>query len=145
MSWIRTSWLDLVVTAFVAIATLGHVTWARWLVGGYTALMVLLKVIGASSGFVQQRIGGKEEAPPWFYHLLYAANFGLCLFDRWWWVAAGWAVIWVLSALAFRSTPSRDAPKSGKRRGDVVREKAARSTRAEGDGQKEKRPGRSKR
>ena len=129
MSWIRTSWLDLVVTAFVAIATLGNVTWARWLVGGYTALMVLLKVIGATSGFVQQRIGRKEEAPSWFYHLLYAVNFALCLFTRWWWVAAGWAVIWVLSALAFRLTPTSAELKSRKRQGKIDKENAVRSKR----------------
>jgi hypothetical protein len=96
MGWVRHVIIDLVITLCVVLATFFAQGWAAWVVWIYTPAMVLLK-IGAIGAKLPQ---AKDGPPDWFFHVLYAVNVVILLYHGWYWVAAGWVVIWVLSALA---------------------------------------------
>jgi hypothetical protein len=40
--------------------------------------------------------------PDAVYHVLYGLNIILAVLDRWWIIAAGWALIWILSIITYR-------------------------------------------
>ena len=103
MNWVKTTIVDVAVTACIVAAAFMDVEWARWVIWIYTPFILLLK-IGAFFGptVVKKGAAKKEEAPEWFYHLLYAANVLLLLAARWWLVAGGWAAIWLVSYLVLR-------------------------------------------
>jgi hypothetical protein len=99
MAWIKNAIIDLGITVVIAVLAFTGVSWAWWIVAIYTPLMVLLKVFGLSTAAaaVQQKA---SDVPTWFYHVLYGSNLILLLVAVFYWAAAGWAVIWVLSVVA---------------------------------------------
>jgi len=101
--WLKDVILDLVVAACVVALALFGTDWAYWVLVVYTPFMVLLKAVAA---FGPAMAKGKKKAasgpPAWFFHVLYAASFGLLAYAGQWWIAAGWLGIWVLSAVAER-------------------------------------------
>lgn len=106
MGWLRHVIIDLAITAFILAATFGGQVWAAWVVWIYTPVMVLLKV-GAFAGNVNPK---SNEVPMWFFHALYALNLVVLLYYAWYWVAAGWVVIWLVSV----ATVHRSRPKARK-------------------------------
>ncbi|NBW93758.1 MAG: hypothetical protein EBR20_05245 [Bacteroidetes bacterium] len=110
MSWIKNSVIDVAVTVVIGVFAFTGASWAWWIIAIYTPLMVLLKVFALSgaAAIVQQKA---DEVPIWFYHGLYGANLGLLLMGSFYWAAAGWAVIWVLSVVA----DSRTRPRRGRK------------------------------
>lgn len=96
MSWLKHVLIDLLITLCVVLATFGAIVWAKWVVWIYTPLMVLLK-LGALGAKLPQP---KDGPPDGFFHVLYGVNLAILLWHAWWWVAAGWAAIWVLSVVA---------------------------------------------
>ena len=103
MSWIKDVLVDLIVTVFIIVAIFLETTWMRWVVIGYTGIMVVAKsIVLAGDSALQLIRKTKTEAPDWFAHLLYAINTGVLLYGTWWYIAGGWAIIWVLSYVAQR-------------------------------------------
>ncbi len=98
MTWIKNASVDVAVTLLIVLATTQDLAWARWIVLLYTPLMLILKIAmllgGRTLGRLKQKDGG---VPVWFYHVLYAVNVVAASADRWWIVAGGWALIWILS------------------------------------------------
>jgi len=99
MAWIKNAIIDIAVTVVIALLAFTGATWAWWIVAIYTPLMVLLKLFALSGAAtaVQQKA---SDVPTWFYHVLYGANLVLLLVAVFYWAAAGWAVIWLLSVVA---------------------------------------------
>lgn len=99
MSWIKNTVVDIAITVVIAMYALMLPVWAWWIIAIYTPLMVLLKVFALSgaANAVQRKA---SDVPSWFYHVLYAANVGLLLYASFLYAAIGWAVIWILSAMA---------------------------------------------
>ena len=110
MRWLRLIILDLVILGVIYLATLGGQQWARWFIIFYTPLVVVMRILALRSRLLQQKVKPGEEVPVWAYHIIYAASFALCLWDRWWPVAVGWAAIWVMSAI-YQSQMGRPAAK----------------------------------
>ncbi len=107
MSWIKNAIIDIAITVVIAVFAFTGVTWSWWIIAIYTPLMVLLKLFALSGAAtaVKQK---SDQVPTWFYHLLYGANLVLLLVGLFYWAAAGWAVIWVLSVVAeSKSRPSK--------------------------------------
>jgi hypothetical protein len=107
MDILKNVWLDLIVTAVIAVAVFTGQEVAYWAVVVYTPFMVLLKIIAFSGRHKPSRFKPQDAGVPLaVYHVLYAANFGLLVFgslrvsDSWWWMAGCWGVIWLLSALS---------------------------------------------
>lgn len=109
MNWIKNAIIDIAVTIVIGVYAFTGATWGWWIIAIYTPLMLLLKVFGLSSAAtaVQQKA---SDVPAWFYHLLYAANLVLLLRAEFYWAAAGWAAIWILSVVA----EARRRPKARK-------------------------------
>ena len=105
MGWLRHVIIDIAITVLIGVATFGGQVWAAWLVWFYTPLMVLLK-LGAYTAKIPQK---PSEVPDWFFHVMYAANLVMLLYHAWYWVAAGWVAIWILSVMI----AARSRPKSG--------------------------------
>jgi hypothetical protein len=104
MNWIKSTIVDIAVTACIVAAAFADQEWARWVIWIYTPFILLLKV-GAffASPVVRKTVAKKqEEAPEWFYHILYAANVILLATVQWWWLVAGWAAIWTVSFVVSR-------------------------------------------
>lgn len=110
MSWIKNSVIDVAVTAVIGVFAFTGASWAWWIITIYTPLMVLLKsfALSGAAAIVQQKADG---VPIWFYHGLYGANLALLLMGSFYWAAAGWAVIWLLSVVA----DSRTRPRRGRK------------------------------
>lgn len=103
MSWIKDVVVDLIVTAFIITSAILLETWMWWVVIIYTAVMLLAKVVVLAGDNALQLIRKtKTDAPDWFPHLLYGLNTATLIYGEWWFAAAGWLGIWVLSFLAQR-------------------------------------------
>lgn len=103
MSWIKDVLVDLIVTAFIIASIFLEMSWMRWIVIGYTAIMVVAKgIVLAGDSALQLIRKTKTEAPDWLPHVLYAINTGVLLYGAWWYTAGGWVIIWLLSYLAQR-------------------------------------------
>lgn len=112
MSWIKHVIIDLLALVAIALATLADLEAARWVVIVYTPLMVVMKIIALAAGGLQIRSTRMKDAPPeWFFHAAYAVSILLLVIDRWWIMAAGWAVIWALSVAADRRAAARTRKK----------------------------------
>ena len=107
MTWIKNAVIDIAITAVIGVFAFNGATWSWWIIAIYTPLMVLLKLFALSgaAAAVKQK---SDQVPTWFYHFLYAANLVLLLMSEFYWAAAGWAVIWVLSVVVeSKSRPSK--------------------------------------
>ncbi len=96
MGWVRHVVIDIAAVAVIALATFGGHPWAKWVVWIYTPLMLLLK-LAAMSADVAPKQG---DVPDWFYHVTYAVSVVILLYHFWYWEAAGWIAIWLLSVVA---------------------------------------------
>lgn len=107
--WIKDVILELAVTCVIALAAIGEMSWAVWVVIIYTPLLLLFKLIAVfAGGLLRSLKGGADAVPAWFWHANYAANVLLLLIGQLWLLAAGWALIWILSVVydARRRTPA---------------------------------------
>lgn len=112
MSWTKEVLVDITVTVFIIAAAIFEESWMRWVIIGYTAILLLAKIIVLAGDDALQLIRKtKTEAPDWFPQLLYAVNTGVLLYHRWWYVAAGWILIWILSYLALRKLRDKNGDK----------------------------------
>lgn len=111
MSWLKDAWLDIAVTVVIILATFGEMEWARWIITVYTPLMLLLWLTAYMRRYSKSKIkAAKTSVPPAVHHFLYGANVLITAYDRWWWVAGCWALVWFLSASTSKaSTPSAKA------------------------------------
>lgn len=107
MAWIKNALVDVAVTALVVFASIQHVAWARWLVLGYTGLMLVLKLAALLLAGTMPKLRQDASSPAWFLHSLYAVNVAAPLLTQWWLVGAGWALIWALSVAAEARTRPR--------------------------------------
>jgi len=97
MNWLKNALLDIAITVMIALATFGEMQWAWWVVVVYTPFMLLLKIMAFQGRHKRSKIKPTDVGVPTIvYHILYAANVFFAVWDRWWWMAAAWAVIWVL-------------------------------------------------
>jgi hypothetical protein len=99
MSWLKNVLVDLLVTAIIVVYVFTGAVWAYWIIAIYTPLILLLKIGAVATGVTKKVKKSPDAAPVWFYHLLYGVCLLLLLYVNWWLVAAGWAAIWVLSAV----------------------------------------------
>ncbi len=107
MSWIKSIILDLIILGVIITMVITGAEWARWVILIYTPLMVALKLIAvAGARSVPKMRKAVSGVPAVVYHLLYGANVALLLFGKEYLLAAGWALIWVLSIVV----ESRIAP-----------------------------------
>lgn len=101
MSRLKNALLDISVTVVIVIALATHNHVLELVVVWYTPIMLLLKLIGVfSSSVVNTLQSSKTAAPVWFVYGLYAINIIALAIAAWWWTAAEWGVIWVLSAIS---------------------------------------------
>ncbi|MDX1671486.1 MAG: hypothetical protein R3211_04040 [Balneolaceae bacterium] len=98
MQWIKDIIVDILVTAFIVATALVQLEWMRWIVIGYTGIMLLAKTIVYFSETSLQLVKkAKTDAPEWITHALYAINTGVMLSIQWWFVGLGWILIWLAS------------------------------------------------
>lgn len=98
MGWIREVIVDLIVNLVIVAAIWIDNDWFYGLILGYTLIMVLAKAAILFSDASQQLLSkAKSSAPDWFYRLSYLANMLILLYLGWWYAAAGWILIWIIS------------------------------------------------
>lgn len=109
MSWLKHVIVDLAITAIIILYALQSPEWAWWIIVIYTPLLIVLKLLAMSSGVAGAvKAKGGNEPPDWFFHAIYAVSVLLLLRSEEFLLAAGWAVIWLLSAVAqSKSRPSK--------------------------------------
>ncbi|PIQ62582.1 MAG: hypothetical protein COV99_05575 [Bacteroidetes bacterium CG12_big_fil_rev_8_21_14_0_65_60_17] len=100
MAWIKHVILDLVILAVLAAWTLTGAVWMWWVIAIYTPLLVVLKVAALTMGVsTAVKAKGGDQAPDWFFHVVYGLSLVLMLVAGNMYFAAAWALIWVLSAV----------------------------------------------
>lgn len=108
--WVKYVLLELAVTLTIVLATIPNLTWARWIVIAYTALMVVLKVIALAGRRTLKSVKpSNPDVPDWFWHVNYAVNIFLLAADAWWLMVGAWVLIWVLSVAFERGMGPRAA------------------------------------
>lgn len=108
MNWLKDVIVDIAVTIFIIAAIFVADTWMMWIIGAYTLVLLLAKAaILFGDNFLQLMNKAKSGAPEWFSHLLYAINTASLFYLKWWFIAAGWVLIWALSFAAERKLKAR--------------------------------------
>lgn len=103
MSWLKDVIVDILATSVIIAAVLIEHPLLTGLVWGYTGLLLFVKfIVLIGDDFLNMMNKTKTEAPPWFSHLLYAANTGVLFYFQWWYAGLGWGLIWILSHLTQR-------------------------------------------
>ena len=109
MEIIKNAWIDILVTAVIAAAVFLDVEVLMWLVYVYTPIMLILKVVTFARRHKPSKFKPQDAGVPVaVFHVLYAANVLILAYasmeidQKWTWVAACWAAIWVLSAVTGR-------------------------------------------
>jgi hypothetical protein len=118
---LKNAWIDIAVTALIVLAVVDGSPVATWGIYVYTPIMVLLKLSAFMSRNKPAKFKPQDAGVPIaVYHVLYAVNAGVLLYGAlrvdpdWWWVAASWAIIWLLSAAAGKGKPvSTPKPDNG--------------------------------
>lgn len=112
MSWIKDVLVDIIVSLFIIAAVFFDLSWMEWIIFGYTAILLLAKVIVLAGDNALQLIRKtKTAAPDWFNHLLYAVNTCVLFYAQWWYIAGGWVLIWLFSYLTERKLKARTGEK----------------------------------
>lgn len=97
---LRHAAIDLVALGFAFYAVWSKAEWAFYVMAGYTALLLVMK-LGAA--LAKTKLLRPADAPPdVLYHVLYGAMVVAFLSGQWWGTAAAWAAIWGLSFVAAR-------------------------------------------
>lgn len=105
MSWLKNMMVDIIVTVAIIAAVIIDNSILSGIIKGYTILMLLAKLaVAFSDSFAPMVKKAAKDIPEWAPHLLYAVNVGVLLVGGWWYTAAGWTLIWVLSWFAQRKT-----------------------------------------
>ena len=104
--WIKNVVVDLIVTVVILLLVVQDARWAEVAVWIYTALMVVLKGLALFAGRLGGLGQGREAAPAWFFHVIYAVNVGALAADGRWLLAGLWLLIWALSVAAGRRRKS---------------------------------------
>jgi len=108
MSWIKEVVVDIIATILIIIAVFVNHPILTGIIVGYTALLLVTKLIAYSGDSVLNMMNkSKTNAPNWFSHMLYAINTGVLLTFKWWYAGAGWAFIWGISYLTQRKIDQR--------------------------------------
>lgn len=115
MTWIKHVILDLVILVVLAAWTFTGTEWMWWVIAIYTPLLVVLKLAALSMGVsTAVKAKGGDQAPDWFFHVVYALSLVFMLVAGSMIFAAGWALIWILSAIGqARSRTSAQRRTSG--------------------------------
>ena len=98
MGWIKNAIVDFAVTIAILILAFSKLNALYWVLVIYTGFMLLVKIVGLLGPAVKTKTG-LDTPPDWVYHVLYAVNVGLLLYASFWYLAGGWAAIWVLSII----------------------------------------------
>lgn len=106
MSWLKEIIVDILVTFFIAVAFLLNDPWMWWVIAVYTALLLIAKGAALTSSGLLRQSRKSQQAPEWILHVLYAVNVILLGLASWWFLMAGWVLIWLLSYLAQRKVQS---------------------------------------
>jgi len=100
MAWIKHVILDLAILAVLALWALTGTEWMWWVIAIYTPILLVLKVAALSMGVsAAVKAKGGDQAPDWFFHVVYALSLVLMLVAGSMYFVAGWALIWILSAV----------------------------------------------
>jgi hypothetical protein len=90
--------VDLIVTILIIVAVVINNQWLTYLIIGYTVLMFGMKILVIYSEQLRAIAKkNKSNIPEIFYHLLYGINVAALTVFAWYYIAAAWAVIWILS------------------------------------------------
>lgn len=112
MNWLKDTLVDIAVTVFIITAIILVDPWMHWVIWIYTGIMLLTKgIVLMGDNFVMLMKKAKNDVPEWVPHLLYAANTGALAYAEWWYAAAGWALIWILSIMANQKIKARKGEK----------------------------------
>lgn len=98
MRWLKDSIIDLIFLGII-LSTLFYPSDSNFIIiWVYTGLLSISKILAVFMPALQKR-AAKTDTPNWIYHIIYAASFGTFLYLNKWYLAAAWAIIWLLSIL----------------------------------------------
>lgn len=96
MAWLKDAYLDVIVLLLIvvfAVYTNNILEVVLWV---YTSLLLLSKILAFFMPSLQKK-ANQTEAPPLFYHGIYALTIGLFLYIGKYYLAIAWVIVWVAS------------------------------------------------
>ena len=106
MNWLKEVVVDVIITIVLVGIFLFNKT--EWVLAFqiYTPILIFLKTLALLGSRVKHRLQG--NAPPTFFHTLYAINVLVLIINGWWALSVQWMIVWFLSSL-FQIRTQREA------------------------------------
>jgi hypothetical protein len=97
MNWLKEVVVDVIITLVLICIFLFNRT--EWVLAFqiYTPILLFLKLIAILGSSLGNRLHG--NAPPTFFHTLYAINVLVFLINGWWALCVQWMIVWFLSSI----------------------------------------------
>lgn len=100
MAEIKHAIVDIAITLLIVVAVVTEMEWAWWIIVIYTPIMLLMKIVAvAGSGGFRKLKTSRGTPPVWLLHVLYGINVVALGLAAWWYLFAGWMLIWILSVI----------------------------------------------
>ncbi|MCP9292855.1 MULTISPECIES: hypothetical protein [Gracilimonas] len=99
MAWLKDAYLDVLVLLLIAVFAVYTNNILEVVLWVYTGLLLLSKVIAFFMPALQKK-ADQTEAPPLFYHLIYALTIAIFLYIAKYYLAIAWAAIWLASFIS---------------------------------------------
>lgn len=102
MGWIKDAYLDVIIVLFFILFVVYPNNILEVVLWVYTALLLLSKILALFMPSLQRK-ANKTEAPPLFYHIIYAITVGLLFYSQSYYLGSAWCVIWLVSVISMKS------------------------------------------
>ncbi|MAL16290.1 MAG: hypothetical protein CL670_11075 [Balneola sp.] len=106
MAWLKDAYLDLVVLVFICVFAFYTNNIIEVILWVYTGLLLLSKVLVFFMPSLNRK-ANQSEAPPLFYHIVYALTVAIFIYIAKYYLAGAWLVIWIESMFSSSSTKKK--------------------------------------
>jgi hypothetical protein len=102
MAWLKDAYLDILVLLFICIFAFYTNSIIEVVLWVYTGLLLLSKLLVFFMPSLNRK-ANQTEAPPLFYHIVYALTIGIFIYIAKYYLAGAWLAIWIASLVSSSS------------------------------------------
>jgi hypothetical protein len=106
MAWLKDAYLDIIVLVFICVFAFYTNNIIEVILWVYTGLLLLSKVLVFFMPSLNRK-ANQSEAPPLFYHIVYALTVAIFIYIAKYYLAGAWLIIWIASMFSSSSTKKK--------------------------------------
>jgi hypothetical protein len=103
MGWLKDAYLDVIILLFFLLFAFYPNNILEVVLWVYSGLLLISKIMALFMPSLQRK-ANNTEAPPLFYHLIYAATVALLFYIQSYYLGTTWCVIWLISVINMKSS-----------------------------------------